>query len=221
MAVKAEVLQAAAYKFREKNVSVNLIDSLMEQKGQAMYPVALDSGNVLLTYNEMKVVRNTLAEMNSAPMGAMLPSLSDTQRRNRQANNRVVASLEDTGNNDNEDNQAKKSALPKELFVPWDAMHKAKGNILGNLKERDYTAYAVIYNERYGKYPQDDPKKYHVDFALRSLYQDALHDHMVNELCKMGWDDLLKGNLTEKLKRLDREAYNDKYFQRYGVQPKF
>ena len=114
-----------------------------------------------------------------------------------------------------------KRALPKELWEGWDVLQKMRGTPLAAIKERDYTLYAVMYKQRFGKYPQDNPKKYQVDYSVRSLYEDALLAYEIKELNKKSWDELNKANQTERLRTLDRDSYNDKYFQKFGVMPKF
>ena len=57
--------------------------------------------------------------------------------------------------------QTKRNAIPKELYEGWDALDK--GNKLAKIKANDATLYCVLYNERFGKYPDNEfrQNKYH------------------------------------------------------------
>ena len=113
--------------------------------------------------------------------------------------------------------KVKKSAIPDELFMGYDALDKA--NKIEVIQKRDYTLFAVVYFDRFGQWPQGSSDK--MDHNVKMLYQDALKQFKLKEMLAMSWPDLMGAGRTEELKAIDPEQYKERYFKYYGVYPKF
>jgi hypothetical protein len=113
-----------------------------------------------------------------------------------------------------EKNDVNKGKLPKELFQTFGELDK--GNKLQSIKNSDVTLFSVLYNEKFGKWPEEYSQ---IDHNLKILYQDALREHKIDMMSKMTWKELMKNNLTTELKKLAPELYKERYFDYYGVSP--
>lgn len=126
--------------------------------------------------------------------------------------------LQDEGSDINGASAIKGRAIPKELYEGWDALSKAKGVPLKRIKENDVTLYCVLYKERFGKYPDNEYPK--IDHNIKLIYEEAYRIYKTDVLSKMKWDDLLKSDLSNELRKLAPEVYKEKYYQKYGVYPR-
>lgn len=109
---------------------------------------------------------------------------------------------------------------PPELFMWWDDLQQ--GNKLAELRKRDYTAYAVVFEDTFGKLPDLDDKslaRTMIDFTLMADYKNARHAWLVEELKKMSWDELLEKNYTNLLRKEAPDVYKEKYHEEYGSYP--
>ena len=123
--------------------------------------------------------------------------------------------LGDTMSTGAPENGVKKAALPPELFMGWDALDKGKK--LEQLKQKDFTLFAVLMFDKFGTLPKDAREK--MDYNVRAIYEKALKEHKVAEMKKLSWDELMKQGKTTELQKLDRDSYNEKYIKKYGVAP--
>ena len=118
---------------------------------------------------------------------------------------------------DEEQDTVKKSAIPKELFEGWDRL--TKGDKIKDIKDRDYTLYAVLYFDRFGSWPNDAREK--MDFRVREIYEDALTEYKIKTMNKMSWDDLNKGGLLPLFTKLDNDGYREKFRTKFGKYPAY
>jgi len=114
-----------------------------------------------------------------------------------------------------EDEPVKKN-IPKELFLGWDALDRS--NKLKQIKADDYTLYAVIYQQKFGKWPEDKGRE--IDFIVKQLYEQALREYHVSEMENMSWGELMKNGLTGEYRRVDSDGYAVKFKKKFGVDPK-
>jgi len=124
-----------------------------------------------------------------------------------------VVALMDDGKPEAE--KINKNAFAKELYISYDTLDKT--NKLAALKDKDYTLYAVLYHDKYGKWPNDAKKA--IDHNMKAHYQNELHEFKKETLGKMSWDDLTKANLTKLYSELHPDGYAEKFKSKFGKYP--
>lgn len=155
-----------------------------------------------------------LREINEAVNNLADDDATKSQLRN--VINKIKSSAGKLDDNQGGQQEINKRVIPKELFLSFDELDK--GNKMEAIKKNDYTLYAVIYYDQFGKYPNGMMQdKFDAQIAI--VYKHALLQYKRDKLCKMSWLDLLREDLTDSYKKVDREGYKQKFTEYYGVAP--
>lgn len=111
-------------------------------------------------------------------------------------------------------------ALPKELYKSWDYL--IENNLQSSLKEENYTLFAVIFEETFGKMPQQITGQYDATLAAQykaarkgkpvtagagAIVAKAVKDSKFPEEIYMTWDELFKSGRHKSLKQNDITLY--------------
>ncbi|PQJ11769.1 hypothetical protein CJD36_008215 [Flavipsychrobacter stenotrophus] len=118
--------------------------------------------------------------------------------------------------------------LPKELFMPWVVL--AQGRTLSNLKAKDYTAYAVIYNKHHGHPPSGHEGL--IDGEKLMVYAMALQEGNQEKKGKIPYDnlppeifvpyaDLASDGRLKDMMETNYELYLAKYEEEFGALPSY
>lgn len=150
-----------------------------------------------------KAVQGTSAEVTET-LGETMESYRKSKRINDMQDN-------------NEEVTVKKSALPPELFEGYNKLDRS-GKIAG-IKARDFTLYAVLYYERYLKWPNGGKEK--MDFNLQKIYQDALMEYKVAAMDRMSFDELNRNGLLPEYKKLNADGYKEAHKKKFGKYPEY